>query len=219
MPPDMPLDPSLALGFLAAAVVMTLIPGPDTLFVLGKAMTHRARGGVAAALGIGSGAMVHALGAALGLSALIAASAPAFAAVRWLGALYLIWIGIQSVRASLAGHHATDMRASAALSMRVVFRQAALTNISNVKVIVFFLAMLPQFVDPARGHVGLQLFLLGCIFNALEVVYLIGIGLLAGRASGWLLGRQAFRRVLDAVAGTLFVALGLRLALSARGSH
>jgi threonine/homoserine/homoserine lactone efflux protein len=218
MLPDMPLDPSLALGFLAAAVVMTLIPGPDTLFVLGKAMTHRARGGVAAALGIGSGAMVHALGAALGLSALIAASAPAFAAVRWLGALYLIWIGLQSVRAALAGHHDANALASTSLSMRVVFRQAALTNISNVKVIVFFLAMLPQFVDPARGHVGLQLFLLGCIFNALEVVYLIGVGLLAGRASGWLLGRQMFRRVLDAIAGTLFVGLGLRLALS-RGSH
>ena len=186
MLPDMPLDPSLALGFLAAALVMTLIPGPDTLFVLGKAMTHRARGG--------------------------------FAAVRWIGALYLVWIGIQSLRASLACRHDASALASTSLSMRVVFRQAALTNISNVKVIVFFLAMLPQFVDPARGHVGLQLFLLGCIFNALEVVYLIGIGLLAGRASGWLLGKQAFRRVLDAIAGTLFVGLGLRLALS-RGSH
>ncbi|MBN9559663.1 MAG: LysE family translocator [Alphaproteobacteria bacterium] len=219
MLPDMPLDPSLAAGFLAAAIVMTLIPGPDTLFVLGKAMTHRARGGVAAALGIGSGAMVHALAAALGLSALIAASEPAFAAVRWLGALYLIWIGIQSLRASLAGQHDADARGSASLSIGVVFRQAALTNISNVKVIVFFLAMLPQFVDPARGHVGLQLFLLGCIFNTLEVVYLIAVGLLAGRASSWLLGRRAFRRVLDAVAGTLFVGLGLRLMLSARGSH
>ncbi len=219
MLPDMPLDPSLAAGFLVAALVMTLIPGPDTLFVLGKAMTHRARGGVAAALGIGGGAMVHALGAALGLSALIAASEPAFATVRLAGALYLIWIGIQSLRASLAGHHDANAIAPEALSMRVVFRQAALTNISNVKVIVFFLAMLPQFVDPARGHVGLQLFLLGCIFNALEVVYLVGVGVLAGRASGWLLGRRTFRRALDAVAGTLFVGLGLRLMLSARGSH
>ena len=98
-------------------------------------------------------------------------------------------------------------------------RQGMINNLTNPKAMVFMLAFLPQFVDPARGHVGQQLFLLGCIFNALEVVYLIGIGLLAGRASGWLLGRQAFRRVLDAIAGTLFVALGLRLALSARGSH
>jgi threonine/homoserine/homoserine lactone efflux protein len=210
----MPLNPSLALGFLAMAVVMTLIPGPDTMFVLANGMMQRVRGGVMAAFGIGAGALVHTSAAALGLSALIAASQTAFTAVRWAGALYLIWLGVQAIRTARrdrAGGSAPP--APAPVGLGIVFRRAALTNIMNAKVILFYLAMLPQFVDPARGHVGLQLFALGLMFNAMETLWLILVGLAAGRASAWLARNAALRRWLDACAGVLFVGLGLRLVL------
>lgn len=213
----LPLDPALTLGFIATATVMVLIPGPDTMFVLANAMSHRVRGGALAALGIGFGAMVHASAAALGLSALIAASEPAFATVRVAGALYLVLIGIQSLRAALRRRGPESLAAPPPIAPSIVLRRAALTSISNVKVIVFYLAMLPQFVDPSRGHVGLQMFLLGSIFALIETAELLGVGLLAGRAAQRLMRSRWFRRALDALAGSVFVGLGLRLAAAGRG--
>jgi threonine/homoserine/homoserine lactone efflux protein len=210
----MPLNPSLALGFLAMAAIMTLIPGPDTMFVLANGMMQRVRGGVMAAIGIGTGALVHTTAAALGLSALIAASQTAFTAVRWAGALYLIWLGLQAVRTAWRNRDSSQTGpAFAPVALGVVFRRAALTNIMNAKVILFYLAMLPQFVDPARGYVGLQLFVLGLMFNVLETLWLVLVGLAAGRASVWLARNTGLRRWLDASAGVLFVGLGLRLVL------
>jgi threonine/homoserine/homoserine lactone efflux protein len=210
----MPLDPTLLVGFVLASAVLALIPGPDTMFVLANAMVHRVRGGIVAACGIGAGAMVHATAAAIGISALIAASEPAFAALRYLGALYLVWIGVQTLRAAARGG---ALPAARAIAPGVLFRRAAVTNITNVKVIVFYLAMLPQFVDPARGHVWLQMFLLGCIYNAIETLELLGVGMLAGRAAQRLMQSVQFRRALDVVAGTVFVGLGLRLAIAGPG--
>jgi threonine/homoserine/homoserine lactone efflux protein len=180
-------------------------------------MTHRVRGAQVAALGIGCGSMVHALAAALGLSALIAASQPAFLAVRVLGALYLVWFGGSAVLAAIRGRGLRLAPAPNGQRLRIVFRRAVAANLANGKLIVFYLAILPQFVDPARGRVGAQLFLLGTLLNLLNTLYLCMVGTAAGKASAWLARSERLRRWLDGLAGVVFVGLGLRLAFAGQG--
>ena len=211
------LDPTLLGAFLAVAAVVTVSPGPDTLFVVASGLRHRAAGAVAAALGIASGSLVHALAAALGISALLAAAPWFFDLLRFAGAAYLAWLGVKALRAALAPAPgpADGMPPPAAASPLQVYRQAVVTNLLKPKVIVFYLALLPQFAAPALGAVGLQIFLLGCIHAALGAVWLSAIGIGSGAAAGWL-ARRAFARWLDGIAGVFFIGLALRLALGGR---
>lgn len=211
------LDPTLLAAFLAVAIVVTLSPGPDTLFVVASGLRHRATGAVAAALGIASGSTLHGLAAALGVSALLAAAPWFFELLRLAGAAYLAWLGFKALRAALAPapEEPEGVGPPAAASPLRVYRQAVVTNLLNPKVIVFYLALLPQFAAPALGAVGLQIFLLGCIHAALGAVWLSAVGLGAGAAAGWL-ARRAFARWLDGIAGTVFLGLALRLALGGR---
>ncbi len=205
----MPIDPQLLIAFLLAAWVLILTPGPDMLFVIGQSLAGGTRRGWAALFGIVTGALVHVALAASGVAALIAASPALFEALRLAGAAYLIWLGIGALRAAWRGGGALRP----ALPVAAAFRQGFLTNLTNPKVILFFLAFLPQFVDPARGPAWLQMALLG------PLVPLMGLpayGLLihgAGRAAAWL-NRHA--RWLEAVAGAMFLGLGLRLLLGSR---
>ncbi|MGE5766402.1 MAG: LysE family translocator [Bacteroidota bacterium] len=212
------LDPTLLGAFLAVAVVVTISPGPDTLFVIASGLRHRAAGAVAAALGIATGSTLHGLAAALGVSALLAAAPWFFELLRFAGAAYLAWLGFKALRAALtpaAGAADGTAPPPAAASPLRVYRQAVVTNLLNPKVIVFYLALLPQFAAPALGAVGLQIFLLGCIHAALGAVWLSAIGIGSGAAAGWL-ARRAFARWLDGIAGTVFLGLALRLALGGR---
>jgi threonine/homoserine/homoserine lactone efflux protein len=205
----MPIDPNLFLAFLVAAWVLILTPGPDMLFVVGQTLAGGARRGWAAMLGIVCGAMVHVALAASGAAALIAASPPLFEALRLAGAAYLIWLGIGALRAAWRG----GGRLVPAAPVRRAFRDGFLTNLTNPKVILFFLAFLPQFVDPARGAVWLQMAILGPLVPMMSVP---AYGLLiagAGRAAARL---AAHARWLDALAGTLFLGLGLRLLAGGR---
>jgi len=213
------LDPTLLAAFLVVVVAVVVSPGPDTLFVVASGLRHRAAGAVAAALGIASGSLVHALAAALGVSALVAAAPGVFELLRLAGAAYLAWLGLKALRAALRRQTAGEAVARPVESSPgQVYRQAVVTNLLNPKVIVFYLALLPQFAAPALGSVGLQMFLLGCIHAGLGGVWLSAVGLGSGAAAGWL-ARRTFARWLDGIAGVFFLGLALRLALEDRAGR
>jgi len=201
--------PQLA-AFLAAAILVTLAPGPDNLMVLSIGMARGRRPGVVFGLGCALGCINHTLLAALGVSALIAASPLAFAALKIAGGLYLIWLGVQAIRN--ARPSATPQPGAAATERPAkLFFKGLIANAINPKVILFFLAFLPQFVDAARGHVAWQIVQLGALFT-LETVVIFGtIGWFAGSVGERLARRPAIGAWLDRVAGGIFVALGLRL--------
>jgi len=201
--------------FLAAALLLNLTPGPDMLFVIGSSAAHGRRAGVMAALGVGVGCLLHMALAAIGLSALLAASAFAFELVKWAGALYLVWIGIGMLRrrTSPAGQSAP------AVPARRVFWQGAMTNALNPKVALFFLAFLPQFITPEASGQAAAFLVLGGLFDlggtvVNVVVALLASGLRQRIARGGGAGRWG--AWLQRVAGALFVGLGVRLAFSAR---
>ncbi|HKW55472.1 MAG TPA: LysE family translocator [Stellaceae bacterium] len=201
--------------FVASGILLNLTPGADTLYIVTRGTTMGARAGAVAALGIAVGCCLHIVAAALGLSALLVASATAFTAVKLAGAAYLIYLGIGLWRSRPAEPEAD--RALPAASLRRVFAQGALTNVLNPKVALFFLAFLPQFVDPADGGGRLAAFLLlGAIFNTTGLIWNLIVAL-SSAGIGRRLRRLAGRlRGLNRVAGAVFVALGVRLALSAR---
>lgn len=210
------LDPTLTLAYIVVAAALAVSPGPDVLFVIANGMRHKAKGAIAAALGIGAGSVVHAIAAAIGVSAVIAASPLAFDILRYGGALYLAWLGIQALRSFFRNEHTPENPVTVKETTSVaVFRRGLVTNILNPKVVVFYLALLPQFVSLELGHVGLQIFLLGCIHNMLGLAFLLTVGLAAGKASDWL-ATTGFGRWMDVIAGLFFIGLAVRLAVSGR---
>ncbi|MEM7521676.1 MAG: LysE family translocator [Pseudomonadota bacterium] len=210
----MPLDPTLTAAYVLLATALAVAPGPDVLFVVANGMQHRVKGAVASALGIGGGSVLHALAAALGISALVAASPTAFEILRYAGAAYLAYLGVQALRSWWRSSNTLSThKAVVEVSAWHVFRRGLITNVLNPKVVVFYLALLPQFVNVELGHVGLQIFLLGCIHNLIGITFLICIGLAAGKASGWL-SRTRFGQWMDGIAGVFFLGLALRLLVS-----
>ena len=205
----MPDSHSLLL-FVGAGLLLNLTPGPDLLYILGRSMSQGRSAGVISAIGIGAGCVVHVLGAALGLSALLLALPRAYDVVRLAGAAYLVVLGVKALR-STAG--TLEVKALAPLSPRRIFLQGALTNVLNPKVALFFLAFLPQFADPARGPLAPQLLLLGAIFAVNGTLFCVAFALFASRLGAWLRRRNGVSRLLERMTGGLFVALGLRLAL------
>ncbi len=201
--------PDIAL-FLAASALLTIAPGPDIVYVLARGVSQGPRAGMAAALGFATGCVFHTLLAAVGVAALIRSSELAFTAVRYAGAAYLVWIGIQALRhrSSFAVQGAGDRRALA-----TIFRQSVVGNMLNPKVTLFFLAFLPQFVDARAGHVGWQMALLGAIFMAQTAVIFGAVALFSGWIGAWMRAKPAIGERLNAFAGITFIALGIRVAL------
>lgn len=200
------------LAFLLAAVLITATPGPDNLMVLGMGMSRGRAQGIAFGLGCALGCLSHTLLAVVGVSALIAASPWAFAALKWAGGAYLVWLGVQALLSTggarvQAGGASTD-------SLRALFFKGMLANAINPKVVLFFLSFLPQFVVPAQGGVGLQLGLLGLLFTAQAALLFGLLGYFAGAIGGWLNRRPRAGLWLDRVAGAVFVGLGLRMILA-----
>lgn len=204
------LSAAQTLSFLLAAVLLTASPGPDNLMVLGLGMSRGRASGVAFGLGCAPGCLNHTLLAALGVSALIAASPAAFTALKIAGGLYLIWIGVQAIRHARALGVGPAGGAPAQTPGKL-FIKGLVANAINPKVILFFLAFLPQFVDGERGHAGWQIAQLGVIFTVVAVLVFGAIGWFAGSLGERLARRPAVGTWLDRVAGGVFVALGLRL--------
>jgi threonine/homoserine/homoserine lactone efflux protein len=203
------LTPEQFLGFLAAAVLITVSPGPDNLMVLGFGISRGRAKGIAFGLGCGFGCLSHTLLASLGVSALIAASPIAFLMLRIGGGLYLVWLGIRALRSHGQVQMAAVRGADEALSR--LFAKGLLANAINPKVVLFFLSFLPQFVLAERGHVGWQIAQLGIVFTVQAALLFALLGYFSGSIGQWLQRHARAGVWLDRLAGTIFVALGVRM--------
>jgi threonine/homoserine/homoserine lactone efflux protein len=198
--------------FMAAGLALNVTPGPDMLYVAARSTAEGRRAGIVSALGIGAGTLVHITALALGLSAVLAAVPVVYDVVRFAGAAYLVWLG---VRALLRPSAAPAETAITPAPLGAVFRQGVITNVLNPKVALFFLAFLPQFVDPARGSAAAQIVALGLLFDTSGTIVNALVAIAASRAGG-VLRRGRAGHVLQRVTGGVFVLLGARLALASR---
>ena len=201
--------------FVASGILLNLTPGADTLYIVTRATTLGRKAGAVAALGIASGCCVHIVAAGLGLSALLATSAVAFTAVKLAGAAYLIYMGIVLWR---TGPRSPKLAAAPmpATSLSHIFVQGALTNILNPKVALFFLAFLPQFVDPQGTQRLAAFLLLGTVFNTTGLLWNLFVAWSSAGIGRRFDGLPARMHTLHRIAGAVFVALGIKLALTAR---
>lgn len=198
--------------FIVAALAMIAAPGPDILYVLSRAISGGKRVGSVSALGVAAGEVLHTVLAVLGLAALLQASAAAFLFLKYVGAVYLVFLGIRTVR---EGNDVALRRLDLVSEWRA-FRQGMLTNLFNPKAVLFYVSFLPQFVDPAYGHARLQLVVLGLTFAVLDVVFLNAIACCAGHIGAWLIRKPQNARRIRWGTGTLLVGLGVRLAFTER---
>jgi threonine/homoserine/homoserine lactone efflux protein len=200
--------------FVATGVFLNLMPGQDSLYILGSSIAYGRRIGLASALGISAGCIVHTVAAALGLSAILATSATAFIAVKLVGAAYLIYLGIRALTAPVDA--ISPLRHPASMLTRLAFRRGVLTNVLNPKVALFFLAFLPQFIDSdSPTKVGAFLGL-GLTFVATGTVWCLFLAVAASHIRGFFVEHPRAFTHLSRASGTLFVFLGLRLAASER---
>ncbi|MYM84647.1 LysE family transporter [Duganella sp. FT50W] len=201
--------------FIISGLLLNIMPGPDSLLIMTRSATQGWRAGSAATLGIGAGTMVHVLAAALGLSALLSTSAAAFTLVKWIGAAYIVYMGIGMLRAKLRGDAPqVDTPALQPLAWRKIFFQGFLTNVLNPKVALFFLAFVPQFIQTDSSNKPLAFIILGAIFNFNGMLYCHGLALFTAFASARLNIKPLVSLWLNRTMGGLFLALGVRLALS-----
>ncbi len=198
--------------FVATGVLLNLAPGQDTLYILGRSIAQGRQIGVASALGISAGGVVHTLAAALGLSAVVATSASAFLALKVVGAVYLVYLGVHMLMTRTAVVGSTDIAGS--VNMWTAFRQGMLTNMLNPKVALFFLALMPQFIElDSPAKVG-AFIVLGFTFLTTGTVWCLVLALGASRVRSFFANRPRTLQGLSRVSGALFIFLGLRLAAS-----
>ncbi len=197
--------------FVVSGLLLNIAPGPDTLYILGRSASQGWRGGALAALGIGAGLLVHTFAAAVGLSALLAASATAFTILKWVGTAYLVYVGVSLFHASPALQ--VSGPAPHAIKLKSVFLQGVLTNVLNPKVALFFLAFLPQFVDPGASSKALAFLFLGVVFIFNGTLWNLFIAWSAARAARRIDRYGRCARWLNRVVGATFIYLGIRLAI------
>ncbi|MDA0368220.1 MAG: LysE family translocator [Proteobacteria bacterium] len=202
----MPVDPATLLAFVVTILALVLSVGPDTLVIIRYTMSSGPRTGFATVMGVQLGLFTHTALAAVGISLVIASSAIAFKTIAIAGAAYLVWLGVQGFRSGLINVEA--MTQGREVTPLKGLRDALLTNLLNPKVIILFLALMPNFVDPARGRIWLQLVTLGVALFVVNVAWQIGVMLLADRARVWL-GRPSVQRTVSwSTSAVLFVFAG-----------
>jgi threonine/homoserine/homoserine lactone efflux protein len=197
-----------------SALLLNITPGPDTLYIVGRSSTQGTRAGIVAALGIGTGALVDVCAAALGLSALLAASAAAFTVVKFIGAAYLVYVGISLIRSKSSTQSLPSSSLHRQTSMQGIFFQGFLTNVLNPKVALFFLAFLPQFVASNAASKPLAFLILGVIFDLNGTIWNLIVAWTTARISGKLAAAGWFKTWFNRCVGGLFVFVGIRLALA-----
>ena len=205
------IAPSSLLLFMTGAILLLLVPGPAVLYIISRSIGHGRPAGLVSAMGIAAGSLVHVAAATLGLSALLVSSAAAFQLVKYAGAAYLIYLGIRTLRSGDAG---VLRPAYGQRSLGNLFGQGVLVNLLNPKTALFFLAFLPQFVDPSRGHATLQILELGVLFSLTGWMSDSVWALLAGTFAAKIRGNVRLRRTQRNVAGGALIALGLASAFS-----
>lgn len=206
----MPSTHSIVL-FMVSALALNLSPGPSILYILSRSIGQGREAGLVSVLGLATATLVHAVAMALGLSTLFLYSPLAFAVVKYLGAAYLVYLGIGALLSRGALQPATS---AAPLSLGAVYRQGVVTDLLNPKVALFFIAFLPQFVDPAAGSPITQILFFGLLFHVTGVPVNFMVALAGGRFATLLARRPGWARVQNWLTGTVLIGLGLRLALS-----
>jgi len=211
----MPLDQLLL--FIAAGLLLNLTPGPDVLYIVSHALRSGVRAGMVASLGITAGCFVHIFAAAVGVSALMAASATAFTVLKWVGAAYLVYLGVRMLMPGVASPLNWDPQAQApmAVSYRAILMRGFWTNALNPKVALFFLAFVPQFIAPDIANKPLAFFLFGLLFNFNALWVNFAWATAAAYVARSSVRVQRSMRWIDRLAGALFVGFGTKLALSA----
>jgi len=207
------LDWSTLTLFISVASIMVFIPGPNTLYIIARSIQQGRLAGFVSSLGVQVGTMVHMVAAALGISALLVSSAAAFQVVKYAGAVYLIYLGIRTLLAKEKIEKANLQRAK----LSRVFYQGVVVNVLNPKTALFFFAFLPQFINPARGAVAIQVAMLGTILIFLGTLSDSIYALASGSIGNWLRGNLKFVRAQRYFAGTIYIGLGTATALS--GAH
>lgn len=195
-------EPSTLVLFVAAALVLLVTPGPAVLYVVARSVEQGPKAGFVSSLGLGVGGFVHVLAATLGLSAILVSSATAFSIVKLIGAGYLVYLGVRTL---LGRNQGTEGVAEGPRPMWRIFRDGVIVNLFNPKAALFFFAFLPQFVDPAKGHVALQFLGLGLLFEMLGLMSDSTYALLAGTVGGWLRTNERVREIQRYVTGSVYL--------------
>lgn len=196
--------------FLLAAISLNLVPGADTLYIISRSIAQGKKAGMVSVLGISTGSLLHTTAAALGLSAILATSAVAFTVVKLIGAVYLVYLGIQMFidKNSQENINITPENKS----LWAIYRQAVLTNILNPKVALFFLAFLPQFVAPASSDRVFSFLFLGCLFIITGTSWCMFVALLSAKASNVIRSKNRLMNIANKITGVIFIGLGIKLA-------
>jgi len=201
----------VAVTFFIASVILALVPGPDNIFVLTQSALHGKKAGLAVVFGLCTGLIFHSLAVAMGVAVIFKTSFLAFTLLKMAGAAYLIYLAWISFRASASKLESKEVKE---LSLGKLYCRGVIMNITNPKVSIFFLAFLPQFTDPERGSVAVQVFMLGGLFIISTIWVFGGVALLAGSLGQWLNRSDKAQLVLNKIAGVVFVGLAVKLAMS-----
>ncbi len=205
---------SQLLFFITTAALLLAIPGPAVLYIVGRSIGQGRNAGLVSALGIGVGTLIHTAAAAVGLSALLVSSAAAFSVVKYLGAAYLVYLGIQRLRNKESLAAASSDAAAPRVALARVFSQGIIVNVLNPKTALFFFAFLPQFIDPPRGHVATQILSLGILFAAMGTTSDSLWALFSGSVANWLRNNERWMRSERYVSGGILISLGVATALA-----
>lgn len=203
--------------FFSAAFAINISPGPDIIYILSKTIAQGRRIGFASSLGVCTGAIVHVLAAALGLSAILASSAIAFSIVKYIGAGYLIFLGIQALRSKGLSFD-SPVKNNTEISAWQAFRQGALVDILNPKAAIFFMAFLPQFIRPEAGHNSAQIFFLGLLVILVAIPVEFFIVFTAAKTTDFLRQNPGISVLTDRILGSVLIGLGIRLALTGKSN-
>jgi threonine/homoserine/homoserine lactone efflux protein len=208
-----PLD--VLVTFFATALILGVVPGPDNLFVLTQAAAKGRASGIVVTFGLLTGLLVHTIAVALGISVIFKTSPVAFTILKVFGVGYLLYLAYGAFRANKESIKDRNKKPTSLVSL---YRRGIIMNISNPKISIFFLAFLPQFTDPARGEVSLQVVILGVVFIIATLIIFLIISFLAGTIGDYLKNSDKAQTYLNRIAGTVFVGLALKLALSENSS-
>ena len=207
------IEPTKFALFIGVSWALIIAPGPDMFYVITRGMAHGRKAGILSAIGVICGILVHTTAAALGLTLVLQTSAFTFLLVKYVGAAYLIYLGVGAWRDKSTFSLQTS---TSGASSRVLFWQGVLSNVLNPKIAIFFLAFLPQFVDKGSSHIMLQMVILGLTFAVMGLCFLLVVGYSSGAIGGWLTRRPHYAQFFRRLAGGILIGLGIRLALTER---
>jgi len=201
------------LGFIAAGLILNLTPGADSVYIITRSVAQGKKAGMYSVLGISSGGLIHTVFASLGLSVILAESPLAFTVVRYLGVGYLVYLGIKMIADQGSGK-SPDTVAFGQPDLGKIYRQGMITNLLNPKVALFFLAFLPQFIEPSQTHGALPFLLLGGTFMTTGTLWCLFLAFSTSMATKSLRNNQRVEKTMKKISGAIFIGLGLKLLLT-----